>query len=263
MRVIVLDTTGFDSGENLLPAGVVTQVLARSGNAARNLAVQECFDALVIEARTPASVIPSLAVLRAAPAGDVKLPIMVILPRSQARSIAMLLDSGADEVITDACPQDEMLARLRAVVRRSRGFSSPELRCGPLTFDQRSREARIDGTPLPLTRKEARSLEALILRQGCVLSKSNLLDLIYDSADAPDERALDVIICRLRKKLQAAGAVGLIGTAWGSGYTMHVPGSAAGHVPGHVKGHGPGHAAGRHYGASPIARSAAALPAAA
>ena len=71
-----------------------------------------------------------------------------------------------------------------------------------------------------VTPKEFKTLEVLTLRQGRVLSKSVLLERIYDNSDCPDDKVMDVMICRLRKKLVAAGAPGLISTAWGSGYVL-------------------------------------------
>ena len=113
-----------------------------------------------------------------------------------------------------------LVARIQAIVRRSKGFAHSRLEVGGITMDLAAREVSVEGRPVALTSKEYAILELLVLRRGAVLSKENFLDHLYGGIDEPDAKIIDVFICKLRKKLAGAGADSLIGTVWGRGYIV-------------------------------------------
>ena len=115
------------------------------------------------------------------------------------------------------------MARMQAVVRRSKGYSQPTLRVGSLQLNLDSREVLVSGKPVHLTGKEYSILELLVLRKGMVLTKEAFLNHLYGGMDEPEMKIIDVFICKLRKKLAQAGADNLIGTVWGRGYMMREP----------------------------------------
>ena len=104
---------------------------------------------------------------------------------------------------------------MQAIVRRSKGFSQPMLRCGPLQLNLDSREVQVSGVAVHLTGKEYAILELLVLRKGMVLTKEVFLNHLYGGMDEPEMKIIDVFICKLRKKLAEAGAPNVIGTVWG------------------------------------------------
>jgi two-component system cell cycle response regulator CtrA len=134
---------------------------------------------------------------------------------------------GADDFITKPFDQQELLARIQAIVRRAKGFSQPTLSVGSLTLNLGSREVRVDGRDVHLTGKEYAILELLTLRKGLVLTKEVFLNHLYGGIDEPEAKIIDVFICKLRKKLAQAGAGELIGTVWGRGYVLRDPASLA------------------------------------
>jgi two-component system cell cycle response regulator CtrA len=139
------------------------------------------------------------------------------------------LGLGADDFITKPFDKAELLARMQAIVRRSKGFSQPTLRVGPLLLNLDSHEVTVDNQPVHLTGKEYAILELLVLRKGMVLTKEAFLNHLYGGMDEPEMKIIDVFICKLRKKLAMAGADNLIGTVWGRGYMIREP--AATHPP--------------------------------
>ncbi len=129
---------------------------------------------------------------------------------------------GADDFISKPFDKAELLARMQAVVRRSKGHSQPTLRVGSLQLNLDSREVLVGGVPVHLTGKEYSIFELLVLRKGSVLTKEAFLNHLYGGMDEPEIKIIDVFICKLRKKLSQAGAGNLIGTVWGRGYCCEI-----------------------------------------
>ena len=147
-------------------------------------------------------------------------PVLMLADFASGKSRAQALRAGADDLLTKPYDADEFLARVEAVVRRRNGFARSVLRVGPLEIDIASREVRIEGEPLSVTRKEYAILELMAMRKGRVIPKQNFLDHLYSGLDGPETRVIDVFICNLRKKLAAWGAGQLIDTVRGHGYIM-------------------------------------------
>jgi two-component system cell cycle response regulator CtrA len=136
--------------------------------------------------------------------------------------------SGADEFMVKPFDNAELLARVQAVVRRSKGFSNPRLCVGPLMLDLNSGAVTVAGQRVDLTRKEFLTLELMVLRRGTVLTKEAFLSHLYGGKDEPEMKIIDVFICKIRKKLARAGANNLVETVWGRGYMVRNPSSATG-----------------------------------
>ena len=150
-------------------------------------------------------------------------PVLVLSGVSRPEAKVKAFGLGADDVMTKPFDKAELLARVQAVVRRSKGFSQPRLRVGAMQLNLDSREVTVSGQEVHLTGKEYAILELLVLRKGMVLTKEAFLNHLYGGMDEPEMKIIDVFVCKLRKKLALAGAGNLIGTVWGRGYMIREP----------------------------------------
>ncbi|WP_324194513.1 response regulator transcription factor [Nocardia terpenica] len=151
--------------------------------------------------------------------GD-RLPILVLTARHQVGDRVAGLDAGADDYLAKPFATEELLARLRALLRRSAPEDGPLLTVGDLTLDPATREARRGGTPLDLTRTEFDVLELLIRNQRVVLTRSRIYEHIWGYDFDTESRSLDVYIGYLRRKTEVGGAPRLIHTVRNVGYTI-------------------------------------------
>lgn len=147
-------------------------------------------------------------------------PVLILSGQTRPQAKVKGLGMGADDFITKPFDKAELLARMQAVVRRSKGFSQPTVRIGTVELNLDSREVTVDGHDVHLTGKEYSILELLVLRKGMVLTKEAFLNHLYGGMDEPEIKIIDVFVCKLRKKLSAVGADNLIGTVWGRGYMI-------------------------------------------
>lgn len=159
-------------------------------------------------------------VVRRMRAARMDIPVLMLSAqvRPQARVKAFAI--GADDFITKPYDLSECIARMQAVVRRTKGFSQSTLQVGELQLSLESRSVSVAGRPVHLTGKEYAILELLVMRKGMVLTKEVFLNHLYGGMDEPEVKIIDVFICKLRKKLADAGACSVIGTVWGRGYTV-------------------------------------------
>ena len=150
-------------------------------------------------------------------------PVLILSGVNRPQAKVKGFGVGADDFISKPFDKAELIARLQAIVRRSKGHSQPTLRVGNLLLNLESRDVTVDGNPVHLTGKEYAILELLVLRKGMVLTKEVFLNHLYGGMDEPEMKIIDVFICKLRKKLAQAGAGNLIGTVWGRGYMIREP----------------------------------------
>ena len=179
------------------------------------------FDAILLDLELHG--MAGIDVIRRIRASGCQAPVLAVTVATDPRVKVQALDLGADDVLTALCPIDELLARLRAVIRRSGGHSHSTLRAGPLELSLDSREVKVDGVPLHLTPKEYALLELLMLKRGVSLSKGACLNHLYGTEEEPELKTIDVIVCRLRKKLAAVGLPTLVQNVWGRGYKVADP----------------------------------------
>jgi len=194
---------------------------ADTGEEALELVHHYDYDIVVLDLMLPD--IEGYDVVRRMRSARIEVPVLILsgLTRPQAKVKGLAL--GADDFLTKPFDKAELLARMQAVVRRSKGFSQPALRVGNLQLNLDSRDVLVDGGQVHLTGKEYAILELLVLRKGMVLTKEAFLNHLYGGMDEPEMKIIDVFICKLRKKLALAGADNLIGTVWGRGYMVREP----------------------------------------
>ncbi len=194
---------------------------AETGEEALELARHYDYDAVVLDLMLPD--MEGYEVVRRMRAGRIDTPVLILSGLTRPQAKVKGLSVGADDFLTKPFDGSELVARVQAIVRRSKGFSQPALAVGPLHLNLDSREVMVSGTQVHLTGKEYAILELLVLRKGMVLTKEAFLNHLYGGMDEPEMKIIDVFICKLRKKLAQAGAGSLIGTVWGRGYMLREP----------------------------------------
>jgi two-component system cell cycle response regulator CtrA len=196
-----------------------------TGEEALELVRHYDYDIVVLDLMLPD--MEGYEVVRRMRAGRIETPVLILSGLNRAGAKVKGFGMGADDFISKPFDRDELIARIQAVIRRSKGYSQPALRVGNLQLNLDSREVQANGNPVHLTGKEYAILELLVLRRGMVLTKEAFLNHLYGGIDEPEMKIIDVFICKLRKKLAQAGAGNLIGTVWGRGYMMRDPSSLA------------------------------------
>ena len=157
-----------------------------------------------------------------------QVPIVVLSVREHEDDKIKALDAGADDYVTKPFHRDELVARIHAVVRRSKGHSQSVIRTGKLAVNLDAKTVEVDGNRVHLTGKEYAMLELLSLRKGTTLTKEMFLNHLYGGMDEPELKIIDVFICKLRKKLaHACSGENYIETVWGRGYVLRDPGEEA------------------------------------
>lgn len=164
-----------------------------------------------------------MAVIRAARAAGRNFPILILTARTRWQDKVEGLEAGADDYVVKPFQPEELMARVQALVRRSRGWAQPVLECGELALDTARQEVRLAGEPVSLTAYEYRVLQQLMLRAGEVVSKTELSDHIYEEDDERDSNVIEVFIRRLRSKLDPDGQRQPIETLRGRGYRLQRP----------------------------------------
>jgi len=193
--------------------------LAGDGNAALFQVGTTDYDALILDVMLP--VRDGLMVCRAIRRSGNTVPILMVTARDAVEARIECLDCGADDYLVKPFNFRELLARLRAVIRRGRQPILPErVTIGALTLDTRSHRARVGAREVPLTAKEYALLEYLVRRAGDVVSRLDIAEHVWDEHYDPLSNVVDVYIQRLRRKIDALGAESFIRTRRGEGYQL-------------------------------------------
>ena len=187
---------------------------AADGEEAHYLGDAEPYDAIVLDLGLPK--MDGATVLERWRRDNVATPVLILTARGAWSDKVAGFDAGADDYLTKPFHTEELLARLRAMLRRSAGHATPNLECGALRLDPRAARASIDGEPLRLTSLEYRLLHYLMMHQGRVISRSELTEHLYDQDFDRDSNTIEVFIGRLRKKI----GPDRIETARGLGYRL-------------------------------------------
>jgi two-component system, cell cycle response regulator CtrA len=188
------------------------------GEEAVELARLYDYDVMTLELKLPD--MSGFDVIRQLAIAKCKTPILVVSNIKRINDIVMALGIGAADHMPKPFHPDELSARILALVRRCNGYVESKIEIGPVTLDLYRRTVNVFGKPMPLTGKEYCMLEILFLRAGKTLSRGALLNHMYGGLDEPELKIVDVFICKLRAKLAAAGAPGIIKTIWGRGLTI-------------------------------------------
>jgi two-component system, OmpR family, response regulator len=200
----------------LTEAGYVVDV-AENGVDAAHLGSVESLDAVVLDLGLPER--DGLSVLRQWRAAGIRLPVVVLTARGTWQERVLGIDAGADDYVAKPFEMEELLARLRAVLRRAAGHASTELVLGPVLLDTRRCKVSVEGRDVALTPHEYRLLAYLIHHQDRVVSRSELTEHIYAQDQDRDSNTIDVFIARLRRKLGAE----VIRTVRGLGFQAAIP----------------------------------------
>lgn len=180
------------------------------------------YDLIILDLMLPD--IDGYEVLRRLRASRVETPILILSGLSDIDAKVKGLGFGADDYLTKPFEKQELVARIHAIIRRSKGHAQSRIETGLLSVDLGGREIKVDGKPVHLTGKEYGVLELLSLRKGTTLTKEMFLNHLYGGMDEPELKIIDVFVCKLRKKLSdAMDGENYIHTVWGRGYVLRDP----------------------------------------
>ncbi|HMR29727.1 MAG TPA: response regulator transcription factor [Geminicoccaceae bacterium] len=183
------------------------------------------FDIIILDLRLPD--VDGYEVVRRLRAARVQTPVLILSGRSDPTDKVRGLTSGADDYLTKPFNKAELVARIQAIVRRSKGHAESSIQTGKLAINMDARSVEVAGRRLHVTGKEYAILELLSLRKGTTLTKEMFLDHLYGGMDEPELKIIDVFICKLRKKIAAiTGGEHYIETVWGRGYVLKDPDQA-------------------------------------
>ncbi len=171
-------------------------------------------------------------VLRTLRVSKVKTPILILSGLAGIEDKVKGLGFGADDYMTKPFHKDELVARIHAIVRRSKGHAQSVIQTGDLVVNLDTKTVEVSAQRVHLTRKEYQILELLSLRKGVTLMKEMFLNHLYGGMDEPEQKIIDVFICKLRKKLaSASGGKDYIETIWGRGYVLREPNDGEAPIP--------------------------------
>jgi len=190
---------------------------AADGERADFLGHTEQYDAVILDLGLPKA--DGLAILRRWRDAGLAVPVLILTARGSWHEKVQGIDGGADDYMAKPFRIEEVLARLRALIRRASGQVTPELRCGTLALDPRLARVTVDGTPVTLTSHEFRLLSYLMHHRGRVVSQAELTEHIYAQTFDRDSNTVEVFVARLRRKLGAS----FIETVRGLGYRIEEP----------------------------------------
>jgi two-component system cell cycle response regulator CtrA len=189
------------------------------GEEALEVAKHYEYDAIMMDLNRPD--MSGLEVLRKLRLNKVSTPVLVLSGVSEMESKIKCLGAGADDYMTKPASNVELIARLRAIVRRAKGHAQSTIHIDDLVVNLDVKAAEINGERVPLSCKEYQMLELLSLRRGTTLTKETFLNHLYGEMDEPESKIIDVFVCKLRKKLAAAAnGKNYIETVWGQGYLI-------------------------------------------
>ena len=200
-------------------AGYVVDT-AKDGEEGHFLGDTEPYDAIVLDLGLP--IMDGVSVLEKWRRAGRKTPVLILTARDRWSDKVAGFDAGADDYVAKPFHMEEVLARIRALVRRSAGHATSEITCGPLMLDTKSARVTIDGKAVKLTSLEFRLLSYLMMHKGRVVSRTELVEHLYDQDFDRDSNTIEVFVGRLRKKL----GVDVLRTIRGLGYCISEPDDA-------------------------------------
>lgn len=223
MRVLVVEDEA--ALRELLRARLVeagfTVDAAVDGNEGLFGALEYPLDLAIIDLGLPG--LSGLEVIRRLRAARKTYPILILTARANWQDKVEGLQAGADDYVAKPFHFEEVLARVQALLRRAGGWASPLLKCGPVELDTRSQSVQVSGAAVELTTFEYRILEHLMLRAGDVISKTELTERLYDQDFERDSNVIEVLVGRLRRKLDPHDQLHPIETLRGRGYRFALP----------------------------------------
>ena len=224
MRVLLVedDPTTSKSIEMMLSHANLNVYSTDLGEEGVDLAKLYDYDLILLDLNLPD--MTGHEVLRQLRLARVDTPILILSGADDTESKIKGFGFGADDYLTKPFHRDELIARIHAIVRRSKGHAQSVIRTGRINVNLDAKTVDVDGRAVHLTGKEYQMLELLSLRKGTTLTKEMFLNHLYGGMDEPELKIIDVFICKLRKKLaEATGGENYIETVWGRGYVLRDP----------------------------------------
>jgi two-component system OmpR family response regulator len=221
MRVLVVEDEAALSRQlrTALEQGGYVVDCAADGEQADFLGHTERYDAVVLDLGLPK--LDGVTVLERWRKAGRTMPVLILTARDRWRDKVAGFDAGADDYVAKPFYTEELLARLRALLRRAAGHATPDIEAGPLRIDTRTSRVSVDGNPIKLTSLEYRLLAYLGHHKGRVVSRSELVEHLYDQDFDRDSNTIEVFVGRVRKKL----GINVIHTVRGLGYCLDDPGA--------------------------------------
>ncbi|MAM77790.1 MAG: DNA-binding response regulator [Alphaproteobacteria bacterium] len=224
MRVLLVedDPTTSKSIEMMLSSAGMVLDITDLGEDGLEIGKLYDYDIIVLDLMLPD--IDGYEVLRRLRSAKVETPVLILSGLTESEQKVKGLGTGADDYLTKPFNKNELVARIHAIVRRSKGHSESIIRTGKLSVNLDGRTVEVDDKPVHLTGKEYGIMELLSLRKGTTLTKEMFLNHLYNGMDEPELKIIDVFVCKLRKKLAAVSDEEVyIHTVWGRGYVLRDP----------------------------------------
>ena len=224
MRVLLVedDPTTSKSIELMLTHANLNVYATDLGEEGIDLAKLYDYDLILLDLNLPD--MNGHEVLRQLRLARVDTPILILTGATDTENKIKGFGFGADDYLTKPFHREELVARIHAIIRRSKGHSQSVITTGTIAVNLDAKTVSADNKPVHLTGKEYQMLELLSLRKGTTLTKEMFLNHLYGGMDEPELKIIDVFICKLRKKLsQATGGDNFIETVWGRGYVLRDP----------------------------------------
>ena len=224
MRVLLIedDPSTAESIELILRKADLNTYVTDSGEEGIELAKLYDYDLILLDLSLPD--MDGYDVLRKLRLARIETPTLILTGLDGAANKVKGFGAGADDYLTKPFNRDELIARIHAIVRRSKGHAQSVIRTGKISVNLDAKTVEANGHPVHLTGKEYQMLELLSLRKGSTLTKEMFLNHLYGGMDEPEVKIIDVFICKLRKKLAlATEGANYIETVWGRGYVLRDP----------------------------------------
>lgn len=224
MRVLLVedDPTTSKSIELMLSHANLNVYSTDMGEEGVDLAKLYDYDLILLDTNLPD--IDGYEVLRQLRLTQIGTPVLVLSGDDDTESMLKAFGFGADDYLTKPFHREELVARIHAIIRRSKGHAQSVITTGRMAVNLDAKTIEVDGDSVRLTGKEYQMLELLSLRKGVTLTKEMFLNHLYGGMDEPELKIIDVFICKLRKKLsEATGGDSYIETVWGRGYALRDP----------------------------------------
>ena len=224
MRILLVedDPTTSKSVEMMLSNANLNVYATDLGEEGVDLARLYDYDLILLDLNLPD--MNGHEVLRQLRMAKIETPTLVLSGYDDAENKIRSFGFGADDYMTKPFHREELIARIHAIVRRSKGHAQSSIQTGQILVNLDAKTVEVEGSPVHLTGKEYQMLELLSLRKGTTLTKEMFLNHLYGGMDEPELKIIDVFICKLRKKLaQATGGENYIETVWGRGYVLRDP----------------------------------------